>query len=134
MIQPKYIRYTKQVIPFGIIWLVFALVYSLLEYGLLGELEAYPTTGNAYDFRQNFIFTLSFSFFMGLVQGVLEISWLRKRFERNTLWIKIILKSTFYLLLMIVIIVFMTILNNVLLGSETTKVLTHTKIAVLVYR
>ncbi len=122
MIHPKYIRYIKQIIPFGIIWLIFALVYVFLEYGLLGNLEVYPTTGNTYNFRESFIFTLSFSFFMGLIQGIIEISWLRKRFENNTLSRKIILKSTFYLLLIIVIIVFMTILNNTLYASEFSAI------------
>jgi len=122
MIHPKYIRYINRIFPFGIIWLVFAFVYSLLEYGLLGELETYPTTGNPYDFEQNFIFTLTFSFIMGLVQGVIEISWLRKKFEHNALWVKIVLKTTFYLLLIIVIIILMTLLNNALYVSKTAAI------------
>jgi adenylate cyclase len=109
MINPKYIRYAKQIIPFGIIWLMFALVYSLVEFGLLGDLKKYPTTGNAYNFKQNIVFTLLLSFFMGLIQGALEISWLRKRFEHNSLWVKVVLKSIFYLLLIVVFLICMTL-------------------------
>ncbi len=122
MIQPKYIRYVKQILPFGIIWLLFAFIYTLLEYGLLGDLKSYPTTGNVYNFEQSFVFTLSFSFFIGLLQGIIEISWMRERFERSTLGVKIILKSSIYLLLVIIIIIFMTILNNVLYVDETTAI------------
>ncbi len=122
MIHPKYIRYSKQILPFGIIWLLFAFIYTLLEYGLLGELEAYPTTGNPYDFRQSFFFTLLFSFLIGLIQGMIEISWMRKQFENSTLWIKILLKSTIYLLLGIVTIVIMTMINNLLYNSEVAPI------------
>ncbi len=122
MTHPKYIRYFKQILPFGMIWFIFAFIYCLLEYGLLGDLEAYPTTGNPYDFKQSFLFTLSFSFFIGLMQGVIEVSWLRKQFGNNSLWMKIVLKSSFYLILTIVVIVLMSILNNVLYVSEVTAI------------
>ncbi len=120
MIHPKYKRYAKQIIPFGVIWLLFALVYSFIEFGLLGELKAYPTTGNTYNFKQSLILTAVVSFFMGLVQGSIEISWLRKRFEHKKLWVKVILKSFFYLLLIIAFLVCATVLNNGLYIVEST--------------
>jgi adenylate cyclase len=118
LVRPKYIRYAKQIIPFGIIWFIFALVYSLVELGLLGDLERYPTTGNVYSFQQNIIFILLFSFFMGLVQGAIEINWLRKLFERNALWVKVVLKSILYLLLIVVFLVCMTLMNTFFNSGE----------------
>lgn len=97
-LNPKSKLRLKQIIPFALIWFLFALIYSLVEYGLLGEIDHYPSTGVSYDFEDNISFTLFGSTLIGLLQGWIEVSWLRKRFRRRALWVKIVLKTLFYLL------------------------------------
>ncbi|MGO4294318.1 adenylate/guanylate cyclase domain-containing protein [Chitinophaga sp. RAB17] len=42
MLSPKIKRNISRLIPFGVIWLIFGIVYSQLERGLLGGLQYYP--------------------------------------------------------------------------------------------
>jgi len=99
--HPKYKRNLKRALSFGIIWFVFGLVYTLLEYGLLGDSESYPTTGNSYEPLNSFLFTLPCSFIVGFTQGWIEITWLRYKFRKRSFWVKILFKGLFYLLFII---------------------------------
>ena len=112
MLGPKYKRYLKQIIPFPIIWLLFASIYSLVEYGILGPLKYYPSTGNQYDFQNNFIFTSLGCIVVGLLQGWIEVRWLRKRFAHRTLWVKIVLKILFYIFFITLFLIILSTMNN----------------------
>jgi len=59
MLSPKTKRNISRIIPFGVIWLLFSIVYSQLEKGFLGDLTYYPATGNPYNFSRN-IFIIPF--------------------------------------------------------------------------
>ncbi len=65
MLHPKYKRYFRQILPFGVIWLIFGLAYVFLELGLIGSLSEYPTTGNRYDFQNSLISVSLGGFFIG---------------------------------------------------------------------
>lgn len=112
MLRPKYRLYFRKALPFGLIWLVFGLIYALLEYGLLGHLDFYPTTGNRYDFQSTMTFTVALSFFMGYLQGWIEVAWLGRKFEKQQLWVKILVKGLFYLLLIIFFVLISTMVTN----------------------
>ena len=112
MLHPKYKRLLKQISPFAIIWVVFATVYSLVEGGLMGDLNIYPSTGNQYDFRLNLTFTTASCLLVGLLQGWIEVSWLRKRFEKRPLWVKLILKTVFYSAFIFLFLVTLATLNS----------------------
>lgn len=112
MIHPGTKRNLRQILSFGLIWLVFGLLYSLLEKGLLGGLDAYPTTGNRYYFGSSVFYTSTGSFITGLFLGTLEVIWFRRRFEKRPLWLKIVFKGFIYLLLINVFLVLMTIALN----------------------
>ncbi|MFP2996715.1 adenylate/guanylate cyclase domain-containing protein [Spongiivirga sp. MCCC 1A20706] len=111
-IHPRYKRNLKRALSFGFIWFIFGLVYSLLEYGLLGDSKLYPTTGNAYEPLNSFLFTLPCSFFVGFVQGWVEITWLRYKFRRRSFWVKILFKTLFYLLFIVIFLVILTLISN----------------------
>ena len=53
--------------------MIFSLVYVLLEKGLLGELQIYPSTGNPYNFAANFPITVTSATISGLLVGTFEI-------------------------------------------------------------
>jgi len=113
-LNPKTKRQLKQIAPFALIWFLFSLIYSFVEYGLLGSLDHYPSTGVPYDFEDNLGFTVLGSTLIGVFQGWIEISWLRKRFENKALWVKIVLKITFYLLFVMFFLSLLGTVNGVL--------------------
>lgn len=81
--QIRHKRYFKQTLSFGIIWFVFGITYAVLEYGLIGSLTEYPTTGNEYDFKHSLLVISIASFIMGLIQGSIEILWLKNYFKQS---------------------------------------------------
>ena len=105
-------RLFKQILPFGLIWVGFAFVYSLLEYGLLGSLKSYPATGNSYDFKSSILPLLLGSFLIGLLQGGFEIKWFRKKLANRPLWLKIVLKNLFYIFFIAMCLIVFSIANS----------------------
>ncbi|AUP77716.1 adenylate/guanylate cyclase domain-containing protein [Flavivirga eckloniae] len=110
--HPLYKRYFWQIFTFGIIWLFFGLTYVMLEYGILGQLTIYPATGNKYSPHNSIIMISSGSFLIGLVQGCVEVLWLKAYFKHKSFWIKILFKSIFYTLFVIVFLIALTLVYN----------------------
>ncbi len=108
MLSPKTKRNSLRIIPFGIIWLVFSIIYTLLEKGLLGELDHYPSTGNPYNFTRNIFITPVAALITGLFIGTLEIFYFNKWFAQKSFSKKIFYKSAIYLA---IILLFTTILS-----------------------
>ncbi|MBT8386226.1 MAG: adenylate/guanylate cyclase domain-containing protein [Ignavibacteria bacterium] len=86
----------------------------MLEFGILGYLDHYPSTGNSYSFANNLRFTIIACGIVGIVQGSIEILWLRKRFTQMALWAKITLKTIFYLLFIIIFLALLSMFNSLL--------------------
>ena len=101
MLSRKTIRNISRIIPFGLIWLIFSIIYLLLEKGLLGDLSFYPSTGNPYDFTGNIIITTVSATITGLLIGTIEILYLNKLFIQKSLGKKIVYKTIIYLAIMI---------------------------------
>jgi hypothetical protein len=99
MLSPKTKRNIYRIIPFGVIWLIFSVVYTLLERGLLGNLDYYPSTGNSYDFTRNIFATPVSAFITGLLIGVLETLYFHKWFIQKSFSKKILFKSIIYLVI-----------------------------------
>ena len=111
-IHPKIIRYFWQAFSFAIIWAIFGFVYVILERGILGDSEFYPATSNISDFRSSLIFTPIGSFIMGFLHGLVEVLWMKKKFRNRSFWMKILFKSTVYLLMIILFLATLTLLIN----------------------
>jgi adenylate cyclase len=90
-----------RILPFGLIWLLFSLVYSLMEKGLLGDLDKYPSTGNPYHFSKSIWITGTTALVLGLMMGTVEIVFFNKLFPKMSLLKKIVYKSFVYILIMI---------------------------------
>lgn len=112
MIHLRHKRYFGQILSFGVIWLLFGLLYARIEQRLPGRLSFYPTTGNRCDFPISLVYTGSSSFIMGIIQGWIEVVWFRKRFEKRALWVKMLLKGLLYLLLIICFLIILTLVIN----------------------
>ena len=113
MLSPKSIRKIYKIIPFGLIWLVFGITYLILEKGLLGDLDYYPSTGNPYDFGGgNILITLIFITISGLIVGTFEILYLSRLFDKAHFGKKILYKSGIYIVIMISFLLVLTVISN----------------------
>src|SRR6478736_49092 len=111
MLSPNIKRYIHRIIPFGLIWLTFGIVNSLLVWGLLG-LGPYSSKGNPYDFGGSFFVTAVLSLVSGLLIGAMEVLYLSKLFRKKSFRVKIIYKP----------IIYQVIINLFLLISAATNI------------
>ena len=125
MLSAKTRTNIKRILPFGIIWLVFSLSYSLVEKGILGDADIYPATGNPYDFTSNLSITLFMAFFCGLLMGVVEVYFLNRVFRTKSLAKKIIYKSGIYICFMILFLLFTSLIAN---AAELNKGITDREV------
>jgi adenylate cyclase len=105
MVSPKTKRNISRIVPFGVIWLLSAIVYSLLEKGVLGGLDHYPSTGNPYNFTQNIFITPISALIAGLLIGTCEILYLNKWFNQKSFTKKIVYKSLVYIVIIILFLI-----------------------------
>ncbi len=112
MLLPNISRNISRIIPFGLIWLFFGIIYSLLEKSLLGDLQYYPSTGNPYDFTGFVFIFLCFVTVSGLFIGSIEVLFLNKLFVQKSFSKKIVYKSTIYAAIMITFLLVSTVISN----------------------
>jgi len=116
MLSPKIKRNISRIIPFGVIWLLFSIVFAQLQKGLFGHLTYYPATGNPYNFIKNvFIIPIS-GLITGLLIGVMEILYFNTLFIQKSFSKKIIYKSIIYLLINILFL----LITSLIINSLTT--------------
>ncbi len=117
MLSPKNKRIVIQIIPYGIISMLFSMAFVMVEKGILGDSPTYPSTGNPYNF--NFFPSVIMSMFFGFSIGLLEIFYINKRFENHRFITKISSKILIYLALTTVFTVLVTsITNSIELGTH----------------
>jgi class 3 adenylate cyclase len=112
MLSPKAKRNVYRIIPFGLMWLIFSIVYILVEKGLLGNLTYYPSTGNPYNFQTNLVITPLAALLCGLLIGTIEIVYLNKLFLQSSLTRKIIYKTIIYKATIIFFLVLLSAIAN----------------------
>ncbi|MCW3110934.1 MAG: adenylate cyclase [Segetibacter sp.] len=112
MITKKTKSKLSRIIPFGLIWLIFSIVYTQLEKGLLGNLNYYPSTQNPYSFTKSIFITPVSALLAGLLIGTLEIQYLNKLFIQKSFSKKIVYKSLAYILLILAFLVITTAISN----------------------
>jgi len=95
MLSPGIKRYIYRIIPFGLIWLIFGSVCSLLVWGLLG-LEPYSSKGNPFDFGGGIFVAAVISLLSGLLIGAMEVLYLSKLFSQKSFTVKVIYKPIIY--------------------------------------
>ena len=110
---PRNRRLILQTIPFGVVWVVFTLVYALIEKGILGDSTHYPSTGNLYDFSSSLFSTLPLSACTGLAIGVFEVRYLNRLFAQKSFGLKIAFKALVYLAIIIVFLLVAVTTSNV---------------------
>ena len=111
-LHPKHRHNVNKILFFGIVWLIFGMLYSLLEKGILGEVTYYPSTGNYYDFSTSFFFTTLSSFIMGLVLGAIEVLFLNNMFSKKSFGQKILFKTFIYLISICLFLLSLVVVTN----------------------
>src|SRR4051812_20386754 len=111
MLSPKTRRNFARVIPFGVLWFIFALVYCVLERGILGHLSHYPSTGVPYNFGRSIVVIPAAGMFMGIFTGFLEIGYFSRWFIKKSFTRKIVFKSFIYLVIVITFLIIITLIN-----------------------
>jgi adenylate cyclase len=97
-----------KILPFGVIWGLFGLLYALIEYSVLGGSEVYPYTSNPYNFSVTLpIITVS-SIIMGLFFGTMEVKFFNTLFHNRQFREKIIFKTLITILFMLVLLMGLT--------------------------
>lgn len=112
MLSPKTKRNVSRIIPVGVIWFIFSIVYSLLEKGILGDINYYPSTGNPYSFSKNIFLTSLSALVMGLLIGTVEILYFNRLFIQKSFTEKIIYKSAIYLFIIVSFLLSLTAVAN----------------------
>ncbi|MCB0280836.1 MAG: hypothetical protein KDD94_15125, partial [Calditrichaeota bacterium] len=74
-------RNIQKVIGLSSLWFFFGFIYTLIEQGILADLDYYPATGNPYDFATFVIYVPIASFILGLIQNSVEVFYLSQRFH-----------------------------------------------------
>ena len=105
MLSPKTKRNIIRIIPFSVLWLVFSIIYTMLEKGILGNFPYYPSTGNPYHYARNIFVTPLSALITGTLIGTLEILYFNKWFVEKSFSKKILYKSLIYLAIILVFLV-----------------------------
>jgi adenylate cyclase len=95
------------------VWVVFTVVYALIEKGILGDSTHYPSTGNPYDFSSGFVSNLVLSTITGLAIGLFEVRYLNRLFNQRSFGVKIALKALVYLTIIIAFLLVAVTISNI---------------------
>ena len=113
MMTPKSKRNIVRILPFAIIWFVFSLIYTILERGLLGNLNFYPASHNQYSFGRNIIVLPLLATTFGAIIGIMEILYVNKWFSQNCFSKKILYKSSIYLVIILCLLFIIFLMTNI---------------------
>lgn len=101
--KPDQKRDLSKIFQFSILWAFGGILYSIVEYGILGDSKTYPSTHNLYEFQSSLLSAILSSLLIGLLLGTLETKLLNVYFKTRNFWQKIVFKSGLYLSLIILL-------------------------------
>ncbi len=92
--------------------MIYSIVYTLLERGILGGLDYYPSTANPYSFGTTIVVTPLTALVMGVAIGTVEVLYLDKLFIQRTFAGKIIYKTLLYVAAIMFFLFSVTLITN----------------------
>ncbi|MBF0278293.1 MAG: adenylate/guanylate cyclase domain-containing protein [SAR324 cluster bacterium] len=110
--SPTQKRNISKILPFGIICCFFGVLWTVVERGLLGNLNYYPATGNPYQFEQSFVGVSVGALLIGWTIGIIEILFLKKIFIGQSFGKKIFIKTSIYISTLCIFLLSLTIILN----------------------
>ena len=118
MISPLQKRLVVRIVPFSVFFVVAALIYLVLEKGILGDLSYYPSTKNPYDFKNSIWITVISATIFGLVIGSFEVLFFSKFFVSKSFIKKILYKITSYLMIVIFFVLTTSLVSFIVCVTE----------------
>lgn len=92
-----------KILPYILISFFSAIVYWLLEIGLLGDNATYPFTNNVYNPTYSLIAVTSMAVVMGAGLGAIEETFFKTKFQSKSFFLKIALKTLTYVSLLLLL-------------------------------
>ena len=105
MITPKLKRNIKRIIPFGLIWLIFGIIFLFIEHSATKDF-GYTVNGVIKLDYRIVLFALPVVTIVGLIIGIIELLFINQLFSKNSFLFKLIGKLIIYSLFLIIIICF----------------------------
>lgn len=102
----------QKVLPYTFTWFIGALVYIILEKGVLVDSLYYPTTNLAYSFEKGLRIILPLALLGGTLMGLIEVFLVKRVFQGFSFGGKIVIKALFYMLIMVLILSTISFINN----------------------
>ena len=106
MLSPKFKRYLTQILPFGVIWFLFAIIFLLIEFAATKDYDYTPKGVIDVNFKI-FVFAIIAVIFVGLVIGTIEVVFLNRLFAKSSFLKTIIGKLIIYSVFLFIIITIM---------------------------
>lgn len=103
MTTRKINRIIKQIIPFGVIWLVFGIIFLVIEYAATKGMD-YSAHGAIKLNYQIVLFALPAVTLVGFIIGIIELLFINNLFAKKSFFFKVIGKLILYSFLLFVII------------------------------
>ena len=103
MLSPKFKRNIARILPFGIIWLLFGLIFLGVEYAATKDYDTTPVAVISMN-PEVFVFAILAVTAVGLLIGVIELLFLNRIFAKSSFLKKIIGKLVIYSLFLFLII------------------------------
>ncbi len=118
MLKPRIRRIALKLLPYPLVFFIGGLLYGVVELGLLGSMEYYPATGNAYYPSYSLVAIPIISVTLGTMVGLLEELWLRQFLSNRSFVPKVLLKSIVHTFILILVLFLCTFpFNAHLLGK-----------------
>ena len=102
----------QRIIPYTLTWLVGAIIYVLLEKGVLADSVYYPSTELRYSFNNVLVIVIPFSVLGGTLMGVLEVLVVKPVFQKFPFGSKLLIKAGVYVLMMMFLLFTVSFTNN----------------------
>jgi len=105
-------RNLRKVLPFSFFAMMGGFLFAIVEQGILGGSDIYPSTGNEYSFQVNIVVTLVAGFMICALVGFLETLFFNRLFKNSSFFVKVFVKSLIYVLVVVTIIAGLASLAN----------------------
>jgi adenylate cyclase len=99
-LAPRTRRNLQRIVPFGVIWFVLAQVFLISDYAAAGSFSDVPDTAIVLDLRVYVFATIAVAV-VGCLVGAVELLYLSERLSRYSLSVKLVAKTSFYLVLLL---------------------------------
>lgn len=115
---PKQKHNLQIILRFTAFWTIFGTIYSIVEYGILGDSGLYPSTQNIYGGKSQIVYVIVGAGLMGIIVGIMEVFFFKNLFLKKPFAFKVFFKSAFYSFL---ILLFLVVLGAVFASQRLGK-------------